>query len=146
MVHGCPPDSPTTYLNLISLSEIKGAFESNKFNIAFVGHTHRLMLIVYDGKDIKFVTLRQDVIMLKPGYRYIVNVGAVGQPRDDDPRAKYVIWDIRRNSLEIRRIAYDLDRTANLIIRRGFLSRDAERLYGSCPEQFNINRTGSNDR
>jgi predicted phosphodiesterase len=133
MVHGCPPDSPTIYLSHMSLSEIKETFESNRFNIAFAGHTHHLMLIRYDGKDIKFDLLHQNIIKLKPVYRYIVNVGTGSQPRDGDPRAKYVIWDNRRNTLEIRRIAYDMDRTANLIMKRGFLRRDMERLYGGLP-------------
>jgi diadenosine tetraphosphatase ApaH/serine/threonine PP2A family protein phosphatase len=129
MVHGCPPNSPTIYLNHMSPSEIKETFESNSFNIAFAGHTHHLMLMSYDGGHIEFDPLHQDIIHLKPGHRHIVNVGAVGQPRDGDPRAKYVIWDNRRNTLKIRRIAYDIKRTARLIQQRGFVLRDAQRLY-----------------
>jgi diadenosine tetraphosphatase ApaH/serine/threonine PP2A family protein phosphatase len=125
----------------MNLSEIKETFELNRFNIAFTGHTHRLMLMCYDGKELEFDPLRQEIIMLKPGYRYIVNVGAIGQPRDEDSRAKYVIWDNRRNTLEIRRIAYDIDRTVRLIMERGFLRRDAERLYGGYSEQLNICQT-----
>jgi predicted phosphodiesterase len=129
MVHGCPPDSPTIYLNHMSLSEIKATFASNNFDIAFAGHTHRLMLMSYDGEHIEFDPLHQDIIHIKPGLRHIVNVGAVGQPRDGDPRAKCVIWDSRRNTLEIKRVTYDIDRTAKLIQQRGFVFRDAQRLY-----------------
>ena len=129
MVHGYPPDSPTVYLNHMSFSEIRETFTANSFGIAFVGHTHRLILIRYDGKDLTFDPLRQKIIKLKPDYRYIVNVGAVGQPRDGDPRAKYVIWDNRRNTLEIRRVVYDIEKTAKLIQQRGFVFRDAQRLY-----------------
>lgn len=129
LVHGCPPDSPMIYLNHMSLSEIKETFESNRLNIAFAGHTHRLMLIRYDGKNIEFIPLCQDSIVLEDGYRYIVNVGSVGQPRDGNPHAKYVIWDNRLNTLEIRRISYDIARTVAKIIERGFPRRDAERLW-----------------
>lgn len=129
LVHGCPPDSPTIYLNQLSLSEIRETFESNRFTIAFAGHTHRLMLIRYDGKDLAFIPLSKDTIVLDQGYRYIVNVGSVGQPRDDDPRAKYVIWDNSLNTLEIRRISYDMDKTAAKIMKRGFQRRDADRLF-----------------
>lgn len=129
MVHGCPPDSPTTYLNHLSMPEIKASFSTNSFDIAFAGHTHRLMLISYDRGHIEFDPLHQETIRLKPGHRHIVNVGAVGQPRDNDPRAKYVIWDNRRNTLEIRRVAYDIEKTAKLIQQRGFVFRDAQRLY-----------------
>jgi diadenosine tetraphosphatase ApaH/serine/threonine PP2A family protein phosphatase len=138
MVHGCPPDSPTIYLNHKSVSEIKETFASNSFDIAFAGHTHRLMLLRFDGEDLKMDTLQKEIFSLEPGYRYIVNVGAVGQPRDGDARAKYVIWDNHRNTLEIRRVAYDLTRTAHKIRERGFLRRDAERLFGARPEQCQI--------
>ena len=146
MVHGCPPDSPTYYLNHMSFSEIKETFTSNGFDIAFVGHTHRMMLMGYDGKDLQFDSLQQETIQLRSKYRYIVNVGAVGQPRDGDPRAKYVIWDNRDNTLEIRRVAYDISRTANLIIKRGFLRKHAERLSGACPEQNKSTRSVANSR
>ena len=129
LVHGCPPDSPTIYLNHISLSEIREAFDSKRFTIAFAGHTHHLMLIRYDGKDLAFMPLSKDTIVLEQGYRYIVNAGSVGQPRDGDPRAKYIIWDNSLNTLEIRRISYDMARTAAKIRKRGFLSRDADRLF-----------------
>ena len=129
LVHGCPPDSPTIYLNHMSLSEIRAAFDSNRFTIAFVGHTHHLVLIRYDGKDLVFTPLSKNNIVLEQGYRYIVNAGSVGQPRDGDPRAKYVIWDNRLNTLEVRRISYDMARTAAKIKKRGFQSRDADRLF-----------------
>lgn len=135
MVHGCPPDSSTVYLNHLSLSEIRKTFGANRFDIAFAGHTHRLMLMRYDGKDLEFDQLHEDTIQLKPGYRHIINAGAVGQPRDSDPRAKYVIWDNHRNTLEIRRVVYDVARTAQKIRERGFVRRDAERLFsGDSPD------------
>jgi diadenosine tetraphosphatase ApaH/serine/threonine PP2A family protein phosphatase len=128
MVHGCPPDSSSTYLNHMSFPEIKKTFILNGFDIAFVGHTHRMMLVGYDGKDLQFDPMQQETIQLRSKYRYIVNVGAVGQPRDGDPRAKYVIWDSDRKNLQIRRVDYDVDRVIALIGERGFLRRDAERL------------------
>lgn len=129
LVHGCPPDSPTMYLNQMNLSEIRETFDSNRFAIAFVGHTHRLILIRYDGKDLSFIPLSSDTIVLEQGYRYIINVGSVGQPRDNDPRAKYVIWDNSLNTIEIRRISYDIGKTAAKIMKRGFQRRDADRLF-----------------
>lgn len=139
MVHGCPPDSPTEYLNHMSFPEIKEIFTSNDFNIAFVGHTHRIMLMGYDGKDLQFNPMQQETIQLRSKYRYIVNAGAVGQPRDGDPRAKYVIWDSERKTLQIRRVDYDVDRVIALIDERGFLRRDAERLLtGDTPDRHGI--------
>jgi len=144
MVHGCPPDSPTDYLNHMSFPEIKETFTSNGFDIAFVGHTHRMMLMGYDGKDLQFDPLQQETIQLRSKYRYIVNVGAVGQPRDGDPRAKYVIWDSDRKTLQTRRVDYDVDRVIALMGERGFLRRDAERLLtGDTPDKRKIYKLAS---
>lgn len=146
MVHGCPPDSPTDYLNHMSRSEIREIFTENDFNIAFVGHTHRMMLAGYDGKDLQFDPMQQDTVQLKSKYRYIVNVGAVGQPRDGDPRAKYVIWDSDRKMLQIRRVGYNVDRVIALINERGFLRRDAERLLtGDTPDRRKIYKLAAQD-
>jgi len=135
MVHGCPPDSPTDYLNYMSYLEIKKTFISNEFDIAFVGHTHHMMLMGYNGKDLQFDTLQKETIQLRSQYRYIVNVGSVGQPRDGDPRAKYVIWDSDRKTLQVKRVDYDVNRVITLIGQRGFLRRDAKRLLaGSVPD------------
>ncbi len=131
LVHGCPPDSPVIYLNQMKLWEIKNIFKSNDFKIAFTGHTHRLMLIKFDGQDIEFIPLNKNEVLLEKKERYIINSGSVGQPRDGDPHARYLIWDNRVNSLEIRRISYNIEKTASKIIERGFYSGDAKRLYGT---------------
>jgi predicted phosphodiesterase len=147
MVHGCPPDSPTDYLNRMSFLETEETFTLNGFNIAFVGHTHRMMLIGYDGKDLQFDPMQQETIQLRSKCRYIVNVGAVGQPRDGDPRAKYVIWDSDQRTLQIRRVDYDASRVVYLIGKRGFLQRDAERLIvGKMLDRCEIRNLSSGDR
>jgi len=50
-------------------------------------------------------------IELKPGFRYLVNVGSVGQPRDGDPRACYLLFDAEEGRLELKRVGYDVPRT-----------------------------------
>jgi predicted phosphodiesterase len=128
MVHGCPPNSPTIYLNQMCFFEIRAAFKSNGFKIAFTGHTHHLMLMCYDGKSLTADTLNRNPTELQAECRYIVNAGSVGQPRDNDPRAKYVIWDNCRNTLEVRRVEYNVGQTRDKIIKRGFQLSDANRL------------------
>jgi len=78
----------------------------------FIGHTHRPGVIT--GDDYKWHSLaalgqRWTIDARKT----IVNVGSVGQPRDADPRACYVIYD--GASVEWRRVAYDVERTRRLI-------------------------------
>jgi predicted phosphodiesterase len=128
-VHGCPPTSCETYLNYLSIRETENIFKSYNNKIAFAGHTHKLMLISYDGEAVGFHELNDTPVKLNGNIRYLVNVGSVGQPRDGDSRAGYVIWDINQNSLEARRIPYDIKTTADKIMKRGFQQKDADRLF-----------------
>lgn len=59
----------------------------------------------------------------------IGNPGSVGQPRDGDPKASYAILEPSETTLQIHRIAYDIDNAANKIVARGLPRLLAERLY-----------------
>ena len=70
-------------------------------------------------------------IQLKPGRKYFINVGSVGQPRDGDPRATYVIYDPLARQVQFRRLAYDIETAQARIRAAGLPERLAERLaYG----------------
>ena len=62
------------------------------------------------------------------GRRYIVNVGSVGQPRDRDPRAAYVVWDVEGGRTELRRVVYDVDSARRKIVAAGLPRFLADRL------------------
>ena len=55
---------------------------------------------------------------LPEGYRAIVNPGGVGQPRDGDPRAAFMIYDTERG-FEFYRVPYDFEKTQEKIINAG---------------------------
>lgn len=65
---------------------------------------------------------------LPPSGKVLVNVGAVGQPRDGDTRACYVIYRPDQNTVEFRRVEYDIKRTKRKIIRAGLPRFSAQRL------------------
>ena len=65
------------------------------------------------------------------GKKYFVNVGAVGQPRDNNPKAAYVIYDVDEGTIELRRLDYDIPAVQKKILAAGLPPRLAERLaYG----------------
>ncbi len=65
------------------------------------------------------------------GYRAIVNAGGVGQPRDGDPRAAFMIYDSTRSTFEFYRLAYAFEKTQEKIIEVGLPQYLAVRLaYG----------------
>jgi predicted phosphodiesterase len=127
-VHGSPPDSITTYIFELMESELKEIFMEMKERICFVGHTHDLEIIAFNGEEIAHGYLYEGLIQLDENDKYIINVGSVGQPRDSNNNAKYVIWDDFSQILEVKYIPYDIEATANKIIERGFPEFNAIRL------------------
>jgi len=55
-------------------------------------------------------------------------VGSVGQPRDGDSRAAYVVYDMESNWMELRRVNYDIKKAQKAILEAGLPSRLATRL------------------
>ncbi len=128
-VHGFPPDSLTTYLFQVTGDRIRTAFADFPETCCFVGHTHELTLVDHDGVNASRRPLREEIVPLRPGHRYIVNIGAVGQPRDPDNRAKYGVYDADARSIEVRFVAYDIQKTAQAIVDAGLPQSHADRLW-----------------
>jgi predicted phosphodiesterase len=97
-------------------------------SVCFFGHTHVPVAFMKDsvvrgGTYSKFKT--------EPGKKYFVNVGAVGQPRDNNPKCAYVVYDPDEATIEIRRLDYDIATAQKKILAAGLPERLAERLaYG----------------
>ncbi len=128
-VHGSPPDSITKYIVYHSDTEFESLFNTYNEQIAFVGHTHLLIMYSYNGKTIKLQNLTKEKYKLEKGNRYIISVGSVGQPRDGNNNAKYVIYDSEEVSIEVRFVDYNILRTAELIRKKGLPEFNARRLF-----------------
>lgn len=129
LVHGCPPDSITRYIFEVSTREMLGLMDELEQETCFVGHSHVLSLYCHDGAQVEEQGLREGMTELSSCRRCIVNAGSVGQPRDGDNRAKYLIWEPAERCLEVRCIRYDIAKTAARIIERGFPRFNADRLW-----------------
>lgn len=128
-VHGCPPNSIITYLFDASKMQLERVFAAMKHRICFVGHTHELEIIGFDGEEISRTPLYKGLRPLQKGQQHIINVGSVGQPRDGDNNAKYVIWDDSSETIEVRFVPYDIAAAARKILERGFPEFNARRLW-----------------
>ena len=128
-VHGFPPDSVITYLFQIEESAFCNTFETLKEDLCFVGHTHKLEIVSYGGGAVIRSPLKQGVAKLHRDKKYIINVGSVGQPRDGNNNAKYMIWDTTENSIEIRFVPYHIAKVTNKIVEAGLPEAHAERLW-----------------
>jgi diadenosine tetraphosphatase ApaH/serine/threonine PP2A family protein phosphatase len=65
---------------------------------------------------------------LDPDCRYAIGVGSVGQPRDDDPRACYVIYQPGLDRVEFRRVTYDVKKAQARFRKAGLSEFDAARI------------------
>jgi len=127
-VHGFPPDSPTTYMFEISNVKMKNIFGQYRERLCFTGHTHNPEMVEFDGNFVVRTLLKRGVTKLDKDKRYIINAGSVGQPRDGDNHAKYLIWDTSEDTIEVKYVSYDIESAANKIIKAGLPSINATRL------------------
>jgi diadenosine tetraphosphatase ApaH/serine/threonine PP2A family protein phosphatase len=130
-VHGFPPDSPTEYMFQVQNRRKRKILEELPERIFFVGHTHLLEILSYGDAGFAGVGIRVGKIPLHPDLKYLINIGAVGQPRNGDLRAKYVIWDTAEGLLDIRCVSYDAQAAAAKIRAAGLPESHARRLLAS---------------
>jgi diadenosine tetraphosphatase ApaH/serine/threonine PP2A family protein phosphatase len=133
-VHGAPPDRVNTYIYTLSDEHLLQLFEDLEQQFTFIGHTHDPVYFCYDGKTFELKMLHPGVNQIDSDMKHIINVGSVGQPRDGNSDAKYVIFDDAEFTVSLRYVKYDIDRTAELIEKKGFPKYNAERLYQNWAE------------
>jgi diadenosine tetraphosphatase ApaH/serine/threonine PP2A family protein phosphatase len=125
LVHASPLH-PDTWNYVLSTSDAEVELAATPEPLVLVGHSH------YPGafelKDGEATYSRADQVVMVAGRRYLVNVGSVGQPRDGDPRAAYLLLDDREHLLRHVRVEYDLDGAMRRIREAGLPDFLAERL------------------
>ncbi|MDD5044774.1 MAG: metallophosphoesterase family protein [Candidatus Omnitrophica bacterium] len=126
LVHGSLSE-PEQFYYLFEEGLARDSFAVQKTAVCFIGHTHIPATFVTDEhKNISYT--RNNLIEIKPGNKYIINVGSVGQPRDGNPKACFCIYDTDKQSVSIKRAAYDIKKTQGKIIDAGLPGYLAERL------------------
>lgn len=86
-------------------------------HLCFVGHTHIPGVFLEDNTFVPPGMLWGQTYFVEPGEKALVNIGSVGQPRDGDNRASYVLLDTDPSAPRVifRRVAYDVESTAKAI-------------------------------
>lgn len=106
LAHGSPRDPVWEYL--LDDGGAKASFDRFSTQLCLVGHTHIPSLFVQETSGEVVVSYMPPGAAYRLGsQRAIANPGSVGQPRDRDPRAAYLIYDAERATLEWCRVAYD---------------------------------------
>ena len=108
------------------------SFAVSEAPILLVGHSHvALAFTLADQRLETTIAPGGTEIVLSADARRILNPGSVGQPRDGDARAAYLLIDEERGRAEYRRVAYAVERTQGEIREAGLPEPLADRLaYG----------------
>lgn len=125
-LHGSPKDPVNEYLFLVEKFEQNMALFKEK--ICFIGHTHQPLLYEYAGVGKSGFYQTGDIFNLEPDKRYIVNVGSVGQPRDNNPMACLVFFDSKHLTVSFKRLPYDTQKTKAKMDRLGLPAQLSMRL------------------
>ena len=119
-------DNPETFGYVFDNLQAEANFILQKTPICFHGHTHCPM--IYEKSMQGVFRIDPQDFKLQLGRKYFINVGSVGQPRDGDPRATYVIYDTVERTVRFRRLVYDIGAAQAKIRAAGLPERLAERL------------------
>lgn len=124
LVHDTPK-SPGSMEYILSKKDAYGALLSQQKDVCFFGHTHipaayRLLSSTVDRLSV--YSLSFDV------GRYLINPGSVGQPRDNDPRASFGVFNLKEKRFSLYRVEYDTKVAAKSILKAGLPDYLAARL------------------
>jgi len=119
---------PATFPYIESEEEAADNFAAQETFVSFHGHSHVPVVWEENGPTVTGYEPMDTLIGLNPRRRYAVNVGSVGQPRDGDPRASYVLYDHRNRLLLHRRVEYDIARAQSRIKKAGLPDFNGDRL------------------
>lgn len=127
LVHGAPSD-PDRYLFFLEDAEEEwDGMSGEGAVVVFFGHTHIPAAFVR-REDGAVLSLPPREIRLSAGERAMFNPGSVGQPRDRDPRASFLLYDSRTRTASWIRVPYDVAACQKKVIAAGLPRVFAARL------------------
>ena len=158
-VHASPRDPLFDYVT--SARRAQTSVDSplmNGVHLCFIGHTHIQGIWQFSADDL--INYAGNLVVMNPPTPIegptvaldpantitLVNVGSVGQPRDGDPRAVYAIYDDEANTVELRRVPYDVASARQRIIDSGLPKVLAERLGKADAEEGVLDEPDDDDQ
>lgn len=96
--------------------------------LVLVGHSHAALNVALRGSELEAGLSEAGLVLGLGEARWLLNPGSVGQPRDGDPRAAYLVLDLEARTASFRRVPYDIERTQSEIRDAGLPEVLAARL------------------
>jgi predicted phosphodiesterase len=109
LFHGSGRDPVWEYV--LSDDAAWSTFQATPEPLVLVGHSHVPLMISFDGEALEGGLAEEGAEVGLSGKRWLLNPGSVGQPRQGDPRAAYLLLDLDAQRATFRRAEYDVERT-----------------------------------
>ena len=120
LFHASPRDPVWEYV--ISEESALAALQLTVSPLVLVGHSHVALALAAENGYVQGGLAPDGTVAELGGRRWLVNPGSVGQPRDGDPRAAWLLADLDGGVATFRRVAYDIEQTQAEIRARGLIS------------------------
>ena len=131
LCHGSPLDEDEY---ILSAREAASCLRQAEIPLTFFGHTHVQGGFFLQSGQLGMVppiekNRTERVLELQSDNSYLINPGSVGQPRDSDPRAAYVLYNSDERTVAFRRVGYAKEKTGREIEEAGLPDVLAYRLF-----------------
>lgn len=123
-------DRPELYEYIQCTDDADGSLDTMPLPVCFNGHTHvpvSILRLVEAPERTSYTIDRS--LDLAETVRALVNVGSVGQPRDEDHRAAWASYDTDEGMVHLHRVDYDIEAAADKIVKAGLPKMLADRLF-----------------
>lgn len=128
--HGFPSiRAPFRYI--LTEDDAMEAFMNVKTPISFYGHTHKpcICVLTQDNKFEVIYPEEKTKYEIKEGFKYLINVGSIGQPRDGNPKSIFAVYDDKLHEFEFMRYSYNIEEVYKKIIESNLPAYLGERLF-----------------
>lgn len=126
LVHSTPKE-PQEWNYIFDLDDAEENFGFFDRQMCIIGHSH--FPVIIKKFDEKHCFLHQESwTRIENGFKYIINIGSVGQPRDGSNQACYLIYDTEKKRVTLKRLPYDFKKTQAKMDKRGLPKFLVERL------------------
>ncbi|HZC75084.1 MAG TPA: metallophosphoesterase family protein [Gaiellaceae bacterium] len=126
LYHGSARDPVWEYV--LSDDGALATLELTDSPLVLVGHSHVALQVVQSGTELAGGVARAGTELELGGVRALLNPGSVGQPRDGDPRAAYLLLDLDAQHADFCRVEYDIEQTQREMRNAGLPEMLAGRL------------------
>ena len=127
IAHGTPLDEDAYIFGELEALHV---FRQTDYPLCFFGHSHFPVIFALSPDSITTVlTVAPSFrFKLKPGIRYLINPGSIGQPRDGSPLCSFALYDSDSKTVSIHRLSYPVGKTQQKILAAGLPRPLADRL------------------